>query len=1183
MEQPNVIVAYLTALRKTVRRRLLGYGLFAALAGGVTSFLTVVTLDWLFWLPPALRMFGGILFVAGFIGALIHWVVRPLRARLGIDELAAELERRFEALQDRLSSTVNFLEQAAEPSPLSDGSRNQTVPGSATMMRQVIADTERVIQGLPLGAALSIRPLAIRGVIFAAGLAALAAVMLVAPQWARTGLNRYVDPWGAVEWPRNVAIVPLTGEQTVALGESATVRMEIQRGLHDALRGVVHLREPDGRTQMLALQRDQDGTFYTTVDAIAEDLEYWFEAGDDSTERRPSKIHVVRRPEVIEALATLSPPPYAKTSAIRVADLTDGSVSAPVGGYVTIMLRTSKPIQSQSAVGRPDPTGEVVGLRTENGELIPLAVDQEDARQLSCRFEVTQDLIFRAELRDEEGFANRGATAYTIRATPDSAPTVTVLEPTAMTELTPTGSVRLAARVEDEFGVVGLELHIEGPGEGKASDVPLSGYLRTVREDDGVEVLASYLWSVESLALTAGDLLTYQLVAEDNHAGPDGHGQLGRSSPLRIKIVGEGEFEVRLREDLASVEARLRQVAIEEAALRDRTMGLVRAEGEATALDANERDAVASLSGGQARLAHQLRELSGRLDELKGRMERNHAGDAESASRLAASGDTLRRIAAGPMGEAVVRLGRIHEQLDVSSQQADLTSAARAEEEAYDQLNALLRSMSQWGTFQSLVSRTRDLLDRQNALRNETADVGKSLLGRPVEALTPAEAVMLKRNERQQERLAGDVEQHLARMEQLASGTREKDPSGADAIESALRAARAKDMTKRLRAAVEAIQSNRTAAAAIDQKAAAEAMRKMLAALRERDDRELAQLRKQLDRAEEQVAALIEEQQALKAATAEAGQVGGDQTTFGSLGGEQRMLARNTKSLGDELVEVPKAASAGRLVRKSADPMGKAEGELREQRAATATQAQDEALQLLKQALDDLEALAQKSAEDAMRRTLAHIQDDLEAMLAAQRMVNGGIAKLRTAVAELGRVGRAESREASKLSREQIEVRELVTAVLPELEKVVVYDWALKRVTRWMEESSNRLDAREIDETLTTTTERIVRELEKLIAAVVETQSLPMTTEFAEAERDGGGGEGAAASAATVPTVAELLVLKAMQVDISERTRILGLQFDGEAATEAQLRQLTMIGEDQAEVRRLTELVTGRAQQPAGR
>jgi hypothetical protein len=357
----------------------------------------------------------------------------------------------------------------------------------------------------------------------------------------------------------------------------------------------------------------------------------------------------------------------------------------------------------------------------------------------------------------------------------------------------------------------------------------------------------------------------------------------------------------------------------------------------------------------------------------------------------------------------------------------------------------------------------------------------------------------------------------------------------------------------------------------------------MLAALRERDERELAQLRKQLERAEEQVAALIEEQKALKSATGEAGLLGADQATFGTLEGDQRTLGRNAKSLGEELAETPKAAAAGRLVRRSAAPMGKAEGELRERRADSATLAQDEALKLLGEALADLETLARQSQEEAMRRTLTHIHDDLEAMLAAQRAVNAGIDKLHTAVAELGRVGRTEAREASKLSREQGEIREMVAGVLPDLEKVVVYDWAMKRVARWMDDSRTRLDAREIDEELRTTTDRIARELEKLIAAVVETQSLPMSTEFAEADMENGGGEGASASGPPIPTVAELLVLRGMQVDINERTRSLDEAFDPQAATETQLRQLSVIGEDQAEVRRLTELVTSRAQQPQGK
>ena len=62
-----------------------------------------------------------------------------------------------------------------------------------------------------------------------------------------------------------------------------------------------------------------------------------------------------------------------------------------------------------------------------------------------------------------------------------------------------------------------------------------------------------------------------------------------------------------------------------------------------------------------------------------------------------------------------------------------------------------------------------------------------------------------------------------------------------------------------------------------------------------------------------------------------------------------------------------------------------------------------------------------------------------------------------------------------------------------------------------------------------------------------------------------------------MPTVAELLVLKAMQNDINERTATLYARFDASHPTEKELLQLTLIGEDQSEVRRLVELVTTRA------
>ena len=100
-----------------MRRRLVGYGICAVLVSGVASFLMIVTLDWLLWLPPLLRIVVGGLFIVGFVGVTLHWIVKPLQARLGIDEVAARLEAHFSTLQDRLSSTVNFIEQRSAGSP----------------------------------------------------------------------------------------------------------------------------------------------------------------------------------------------------------------------------------------------------------------------------------------------------------------------------------------------------------------------------------------------------------------------------------------------------------------------------------------------------------------------------------------------------------------------------------------------------------------------------------------------------------------------------------------------------------------------------------------------------------------------------------------------------------------------------------------------------------------------------------------------------------------------------------------------------------------------------------------------------------------------------------------------------------------------------------------------------------
>lgn len=1207
--ESHELIARLSALRRIVRRRLVAYGVFAVFGGGAIALLTVITLDWFLWLPPALRIFGGILFVLGFFAATYYWIMQPLRARLSYNDIAAQLERHFDPLRDRLVSSVNFLERAGNAGHKRAISIDEAAPGRATpvdgaseeLVREVIAGTERKMRDVQLESALSVGPVAARGSIFGVSMVVLIALFILAPQWLRTGIQRYASPLGSVEWPRRVQIVPATGDLIVPLGESATVSMRVERGLRDSLRGVVHLRSPGGNKQLVALKRDAEGEFFATLDAVTEDLQYWFEAGDDTTRNRPATIRVVQRPEVVEAIATVSPPSYARNARVRVADLAVGPLAATIGSRVAVGVRASKPVLAAESslasgnIAEPETkvvTSKEVGLRFEDESFVPLVPSTEDPQMLFAEFPLSGDVAFRIDLRDEHGFRNHSSATYRFSALPDVPPSVRIERPVAAIDATPKSTIQLEATITDDFGVQSAELHAYWGTNAETLSLSLSENIRPSATPDGVSATLRHEWPLYELRLTPGVVVQYEVIVEDNYHNPSVQydsfadspasemGQISRSSPQQIRIISEAEFELRVREEVVALEARIRQAVLEQDELRGRTDALTRLMDRASAMTENETSVAVSLALGEARLGRRIREISAGFDGLADRVQQNLPGDDEPIRRMTELAESLRDTAAGSVAEAESHLAATRQLSDPAAQHESMDNAVAAQETAMKELRTLLRTVSEWGTFQNVVSRTRDLLDRQTSLMHDTVRIGQSTLGKSAESLTTGEAEEIARTQRRQDQLTQDVEQHLARMGELADSARSRQPAAADAMDSAIRTARANQLDRRMRSASEAIGENRTAAATAEQRAAADAMRKMVSALREREKRELEELRKQLNKAEDQVAWLIEHQQTLLTATGEAALVKAEPRTFRQLENQQRTLARNATATAAELGEVDRAIVAAKLVQQAVAPMEQAGYRLSDILADAALKSQQDAIDVLHQALNELKRLEQDAAEQALRQSLEDIQDGIHEILEAQLAINDGVGKLDAAVGRRGELGRAETRHAAKLARDQADAREMIGELLVELQKVPVYEWALQRAGRWMEDSRDALNLRRIDAELLATTDRIASELEKLIGALRETLNRPLDTEFAEAEGAGGGESGGeAASSASVPTMAELLVLRAIQVDINERTRKFAEEIDPNTAGEADLRQLVTIAEDQAEVRRLTVLVTERATQ----
>ena len=1126
--------------------------------------MLLVTLDWLLRLPGGLRLFGGVAFAAGVGFALWRWIVRPWRRAPSVKVLTARLERHFEALQDRLLSAVDFI--AGSPT------------GSRGLRQQVIAEAEQRVRQTPLESALTLKPLVARCAALLMALVILAGVGMSAPDWLRTGYYRYVYPLGRIDWPRTVGLTPLNSEELVALGESLTVGVEVTRGLHDDLRPVVHLREKDGEPITRAMRREGERRYYATLDGVTADLEYWFEAGDADTRDQPGKVQVVRRPEVVEALATVTGPPYAPDFAPRVHELREGTVQAPVGGKVRFDIRASKALA-------PEP--EAVGLRLEPEGFVPLTVDADDRQRLRGELPVQADVAFRIELRDVLGFSGGAGPLYHLHAQPDRPPTVTIAEPRSTVEITPHGALWLDLGVEDDFGVSALELAGELSARDTVFQLPLTEQAQTVTSERGVRAELRHYWEMESIdpqGLEPGEVVVFHVSAWDNRTGGESGPQLGSSASLRLKIISDVEFDVRLRDELALVETRIRAGLMDQLELAELTAALIPAEDAAAGLTAAEREQAGALAQQQGQSARRLEGVATKVDDIRQRMELNHAGTDEDRAQLARLASTLRELVHETLADARRRLVSARAAGAPATQRDELQAAHRQQQEAARLLRELIHTLSQWGDFQAVFTRTRDLRDRQDELNTRTAELGRATLGKSVEALTEAEAEQLARLQRDQEQLAADFAQTLDRMEQLADAPETQDPADAQALTGALRAAGAHESARHLDAATEALSQNRTAAAALHQKQVLEALRAMIDALEERAQRQLARLRKRLDDAVQQVEQVIEQQQALRAATTEAVTLEPGAEGLADLAQQQGQLARNTKLLARELAAVDQVMTAARLVDDAAAPMTRATDELTAEQPADALPAQDEALALLEEARADLEDLARALAEQALKHSLNRVRTQLEQVLAAQETVNAGMVELKDALTSLGRLGRAQTRTASRLAQQQTEALDLVIELRPRLQEVVVYDWALGRVAVWMEACRLHLEERRLDDELAALAPRITRELRTLISAIEQTQALPELSKFAEAEEGqggpGGAGRGQQAGGKPVPTIAELLVLKAMQQAINERTHTVAESYDPHATTEAELVELRMLGEDQQQVLELTERVTQRARQP---
>src|SRR3954469_25081734 len=146
MPHPSAaLIQTLEGIRRRVKAFAVTYGAGLAVSAAMGLLLLLVLLDWTLNLPTPARLVLILLALGAFGFAAARWIVRPLRSKLTLSDVAGRLENAFPQFDDRLRSTVNFLGEAE-------------IPGSEPMKQRVVSQANELVNRVNLADAVTTKP-----------------------------------------------------------------------------------------------------------------------------------------------------------------------------------------------------------------------------------------------------------------------------------------------------------------------------------------------------------------------------------------------------------------------------------------------------------------------------------------------------------------------------------------------------------------------------------------------------------------------------------------------------------------------------------------------------------------------------------------------------------------------------------------------------------------------------------------------------------------------------------------------------------------------------------------------------------------------------------------------------------------------------------------------------------------
>ena len=1101
------------------------------LTAAVAAMLLAGLADYVLRFPGWLRLAIVLIGAAVAVYYCIRLVGRAARVNPSLPSLALRLEQLYPAAAGRLASAVAFETRGG----VSDESAV-----TAELVRHTARDAQGVLGDEQVQKLIDVRPVlrAVAGLLVVLGV--LTGVALGAPKSFEIAVDRWTEPFGEARWPNRYRVESLTDRTVAANNAPIPFSARVVKGDRADLRTwVVYRFTRDGSAagpwhRTLMTRQNEQGVYERPVEPQpgADGVEFYFQAGDDSTMRRSMRL--IQPPTLTALVAELDPPPYAAglltadrhdllqppRPAVTV-EVLEGSrihLQFSVEGSFTALPPEASPQELRDWLGATlvglldDVDADVFAQMKPTYQLTaPSAAASGERRGPAAAFEVEFNLLkpvrFRLSFADAYGSRYDDQRLFVFEVRPDRTPRVAVTVPRGDESVLPTAALPVAAEAHDDVAVERLDLQAR-PKDREPLD--LAG-------KDAAEARAQVTGTVDlaPLQLKAGDEVALVAVARDNFQLADRVHDPVESPPRTLRIISEQDLSRQIHEGLAD----LRQRAL---------------RAEASQRQLLEAPATTSTVQQQQDLTQRLAQMEQSIRGIQDRVEVNRLEDERLSQTLDESQALL-----DDAGEASQRAaGQLSAAAADPQQAPQATQDARSEQgQAARKLQELTELLDEGRDAYELRQKLVKLAREQEALSEAARQTLPKTLGRELDQLSPEQQRELAEQGRKQSQLSQEARELTERMRTTAAAVSRRSEDAdqqamAEALRQASQTATSENLDQKMQQASEQIEQNQVADARQSQDQAQQTLRQMLEQINRAEQlkqqilrRKLAELIESIRRLRDQQSAQLER---LMAAQNHEG-----------LDGAMLTLRRNTLSVAESARATdPQAAPVADHLETAGNHQGDAVRELRAMPvdAAAAEAGERASLAALEKALALAQELSSKAqqqlTEDERRKLIEQYTKALE----QQKAVHGQTQDLTAAPQnERNRRWRADSLKAGK---QQEEVGALLNELRDKIGQTIVYRSVHDQVEQWIEQSSADLSAARPTATTEFRQDMIITSIESLIESLEQEQ--PDEEQFAEGENAGGGGGGQQGGPQPlIPPAAELKLLKARQLTLINVTRSL--------------------------------------------